>query len=95
MTDKKPVVPMKLTRTPKPKTAAERMEAIQSGDTKPKNSPELAKLATVPTMYRLTERARNLVKLAVNAEVAEGKRATLGGKAEEAIIAYYGHLESE
>lgn len=64
-------------------------------DKKPKSSPELARLETVPSTFRLTARARNLVKLAANADIAEGKRATLGGKVEEAIIATYAHLEGD
>lgn len=99
MTEKKPAASMKLSRTPratpKAKTAEDRIEAIRAGDTQPKNAPELSKLATVPKTYRLTERALNLITLATNADKAAGKRASMTGKVEEAIISAYAHLETD
>lgn len=97
MTENKPAANMKLPRKPKTsgraKTTAERMEAIAAGDTMPKNSPELKKLATIPKTYRLTPRALNLITLATNADKALGRRASMTSKVEEAIIAAYAHLE--
>jgi hypothetical protein len=98
MTEKKDAAPsLKLERKPRDTASktADRMARIAGGEVKPAPAAvEVVKVKTVPKMYRLSQRAIDLVAMAVNADTAQGKRgATLSGKLEEAIIAAYGHLD--
>lgn len=95
MTENKPGMKLERRGKTQAKEVAERKSFISSGDNLPKNGPGLNKLATIAKTYQLTPRTVNLLTLAVNADKAEGRRATLTGKVEDAIIRAYGHLDAE
>jgi translation initiation factor 2 alpha subunit (eIF-2alpha) len=77
----------------KVRTADEVKAAIDRAALRAERDIKVSVLVTKAKTYRLTERALNLLTLAVNEDRAHGVRTSLTGKVEDAIISSYAHLE--